>query len=129
MTTKQTPAISDERTDRVFAAPAPLSSDFRFDEKVANVFDDMVSRSVPYYNEMQRMTGEIAADFAVEGTNLYDLGCSTGTTIMALDATVKPGVRMVGVDNAEEMLVKAREKVAASGTTRPIEFVRADLHR
>jgi len=48
---------------------------------------------------------------------------------MALDAVIKPGVRMVGVDDSEEMLVKAREKVAELGTSRQIDFVRADLHR
>ena len=47
----------------------------------APFFDDMVGRSVPFYAELQRMTAEIASDFAVDGTNLYDLGCSTGTTL------------------------------------------------
>ena len=28
------------------------------------------------------MIAEMAADFAVDGTNLYDLGCSTGTTFL-----------------------------------------------
>jgi len=27
------------------------------------------------------MIAEMAADFAVEGTNIYDLGCSTGNTL------------------------------------------------
>ena len=28
-------------------------NDFSFDEKVADVFDDMLERSVPFYNEVQ----------------------------------------------------------------------------
>jgi tRNA (cmo5U34)-methyltransferase len=103
--------------------------DFRFDQATATVFDDMVGRSVPFYHEIQRMTAELAADFAVEGTNLYDLGCSTGTTLLELDRKVASGVRFVGFDNSEEMLVKGREKLAASGLQRPYDLRQTDLHQ
>jgi tRNA (cmo5U34)-methyltransferase len=89
----------------------------------------MVSRSVPFYEEMQRMTAEIAADFAVEGTNLYDLGCATGTTLAALDAVVKPGVRFVGLDNSGEMLAKARQKLGGQLVARPWELIEGDLNQ
>src|SRR3546814_6230819 len=62
----------------------------------------MVDRSVPFYHEIQRMVCEVSADFAAEGTSLYDLGCSTGTTLLALDRVVKPDVRFVGIDNRSE---------------------------
>ena len=71
-------------TDRIFADSGRKMSDFKFDRRTAHVFDDMVNRSVPFYDEIQRMTTELAADFAVPGTNLYDLGCATGTTLLAL---------------------------------------------
>ena len=51
--------------DRLFAGPRPLIEDFQFDDRTASVFDEMVSRSVPFYAEMQRMVGEMVADFAV----------------------------------------------------------------
>jgi tRNA (cmo5U34)-methyltransferase len=104
-------------------------TDFRFDRDTTAVFDDMVSRSVPFYHEIQRMTAEIAADFAVDGTNLYDLGCSTGTTFLQLDPVISPEVRFVGVDNSPEMLEKARQKLAEHQLTRPYEMVQADLHQ
>src|SRR5688572_24236163 len=97
--------------DRIFAERETRARDFTFDSRTAGVFDDMVSRSVPFYDEIQRMTGELAADFAVPGTNLYDLGCSTATTLVALEPLVDPAVRFVGVDNSAEMLAKAREKL------------------
>ena len=50
------------------------------------------------------MTCELAADFAIGGSNLYDFGCATGTTLLALHAVVDPAVRFVGIDNSEEML-------------------------
>jgi tRNA (cmo5U34)-methyltransferase len=115
--------------DKVFDEKAAPVLDFSFNQKVASVFDDMVSRSVPYYAEIQRMSCELAADFALPGTNLYDIGCATATTMIALDQQVDPSVRFVGIDNSEEMLKKAREKVAVSGTGRSIEFEAVDLHK
>jgi len=56
--------LRTERRDEVFARPDQPIGDFTFNAKVADVFDDMVSRSVPYYEEMQRMVCELAQDFA-----------------------------------------------------------------
>jgi tRNA (cmo5U34)-methyltransferase len=114
--------------DQIFAEPTPRARDFKFDSRTAGVFDDMVSRSVPFYDEIQRMTGELAADFAVPGTNLYDLGCSTATTLLALEPIVDQAVRFVGVDNSKEMLAKAREKLDQLPSARERELIQADLH-
>ncbi len=114
--------------DTIFAEQTPLVEDFRFNQKTAGVFDDMVGRSVPFYEEIQRMTGEMAADFAVPGTNLYDIGCATCTTFRFLDPVVHPEVTFVGVDNSQDMLDKAREKLAGSGFARPYRLVEADLN-
>lgn len=125
---KITSLLDTKNKDTVFHEADPKIGDFAFTAKVANVFDDMVSRSVPYYEELQRMTCELARDFARESTRLYDIGCSTATTLLALDAAVDPSVSFVGIDNSESMLAKARQKVEASRTGRPIELVAADLH-
>jgi tRNA (cmo5U34)-methyltransferase len=114
--------------DHVFAEPVERARDFKFDGRTAAVFDDMVGRSVPFYDEIQRMTAEIAADFASPGTNLYDLGCSTGTTLAALDPLVDPSVRFVGVDSSAEMLDKAEEKLGRLPSGRRRDLLRADLH-
>ena len=39
--------------DEVFKESVTKPSDFKFNNKVAGVFDDMVVRSVPYYEEVQ----------------------------------------------------------------------------
>lgn len=103
--------------------------DFNFKKKTAQVFDDMLTRSVPFYNEIQRMTTEIAADFAVPGTNVYDLGCSTGTTLIDLDKYLPRDTAFIGVDYSEDMLVKAREKFKKNKVTRKHKFIRADLNQ
>jgi tRNA (cmo5U34)-methyltransferase len=114
--------------DEVFADRSKLLLDFSFNREVAGAFDNMVSRSVPFYDEIQRMVCEVASDFAAPGTRLYDLGCSTATTLIALDRTVKPGVDFVGVDNSQPMLEEARKKLFTAGVQRPIELLCTDLH-
>ena len=114
--------------DRLFADKRPLIGDFNFGKQTAEVFDDMLQRSVPFYAEVQRMIGEFASDFAVEGTRLYDLGCSTGTTFLALDSVVPAGVQFVGVDSSQEMLDRARAKLTQSGMKRSFELQCADLN-
>ncbi len=114
--------------DEVFKESKRVA-DFAFDGKVAAVFEDMLDRSVPFYQEMQRMIAEMASDFAVEGTNIYDLGCSTGTTLLNLDSTTPPGVKFIGVDYSEEMLSRCRERLDRHGFKRDHELVCADLNQ
>jgi tRNA (cmo5U34)-methyltransferase len=128
---KQVPQLVLNRNekDQVFADNSAQVTDFVFDQKVAKVFDDMVSRSVPYYAEMQRMTGELARDFAKPNTNLYDIGCSTATTMILLDEVVDKSVKFVGLDNSQEMLDKAKDKMAQAGFDRQYELNVTDLNQ
>lgn len=119
---------SETVKDQIFAEDLKTASDFKFGEKVVTVFDDMVTRSVPFYQEMQRMVAEIAADHAQAGTDVYDLGCSTGTTMIHMNETVDPSVRFIGVDDSEEMLHKCGIKLEEIGFRRPYELVHADLN-
>lgn len=113
--------------DQVFTDKRP-PGDFSFSPQVAQVFDDMVSRSVPFYGEMQRMTTEIAGQFGREGTKLYDLGCATGTTLAVLDPILPPGIGFVGIDNSQSMLDQAHEKLQHLRANRSLDLVCADLH-
>ena len=115
------------RSDDAYREPRDSIGDFRFDAKVASVFDDMVTRSVPFYGEIQRMIVEIAKDYATPGTTVYDLGCSSGTTLIALNAALDSDIRFIGVDNSENMLEKCREKVGRERFERPIELINHDI--
>jgi tRNA (cmo5U34)-methyltransferase len=119
---------SDFNKDEVFKEEINKVSDFKFGEKVANVFDDMVNRSVPFYEEIQRMIGEIAADHAIAGTNVYDLGCSTGTTMINMNEQVDTAINFIGIDDSPDMLAKCRLKLNQVGFTRPFDLEVADLN-
>ncbi|TCL75758.1 carboxy-S-adenosyl-L-methionine synthase CmoA [Rhizobium sp. BK251] len=121
--------LRTELRDEVFAEAEQPVGDFTFNAKVADVFDDMVSRSVPFYEEIQRMVCELARDFAKPQTNLYDIGCSTATTLLSLDALVDPSVNFIGIDNAPDMLEKAGQKVQRSGARHNIDLQVGDLHQ
>jgi tRNA (cmo5U34)-methyltransferase len=115
--------------DEVFRDTLTKPSDFKFSSKVAGVFDDMVVRSVPYYEEMQRMMGEIAADHYKDNTNIYDLGCSTGTTLICMNESIPEHIRFVGIDDSPDMLNKCREKLVEAEFTRPYDLQVADLNQ
>ena len=62
--------------------------DFVFDEAVADVFPDMIRRSVPGYETVIPITGLLAAahlkKMPEERRLAYDLGCSLGATTAAV---------------------------------------------
>lgn len=114
--------------DEVFKEEINKVSDFKFSATVASVFDDMVNRSVPFYGEMQRMTAELAADFVQTGTDVYDLGCSTGTTLIGMNTLIPADIRFIGVDDAVQMLEKCDAKLKEVGFARPYDLRVADLN-
>lgn len=127
--TKNEPATVENR-DQVFNDPSRRVDDFAFNGEVTAVFDDMVDRSVPFYQEIHRMTAELAADYAQPGTNVYDLGCSTGHALLQIDAAMPPGgdVNFIGIDESVEMLAKCEAKLIAARIGRPYELRRGNLN-
>ena len=113
--------------DEVFRDTARPIGDFTFNEETASVFPDMLERSVPFYHEIQRMLVELAGDFAVDDTNVCDVGCSTGTTLRALDA-LSQDVTLIGFDSSQAMLAEA-EASLHSVLRHPHELRCADLNQ
>jgi tRNA (cmo5U34)-methyltransferase len=129
--TKAKKELPAQGTDKIFAAPRPRIDDFNFGEETAVVFDDMLGRSVPFYDEIQRMVAELSADFASPGSSVYDLGCSTCTTFLNIDKLLAPevDVNFVGIDSSEEMLVIARQKLDDSKFRHPVTLRCSDLNQ
>ncbi len=118
-----------EGKDAVFQKEMKIS-DFAFNQEVAAVFDDMVSRSVPFYDEMQRMTVELVRDFARNDTQVCDIGCSTGTTLAMIDhATPDINATLVGIDNSRDMLKQAKDKFESLNLQHAYELKCADIHK
>jgi tRNA (cmo5U34)-methyltransferase len=106
-----------------------MAEDFEFNEGVANIFDDMLARSIPFYADIQRQTVELAQRFVRPGSSVIDLGCSLGTTLSALAKAIDdPSVKFIGVDNSRPMLDKARANLEAAGVMSRCELREADLN-
>ena len=104
--------------DRLFRRRIDPVPSFQFNEEVASVFDDMAVRSIPYYEEVQRLTVELAAAFTRRSSRVYDLGCSTGTTLVALRQMLAEqraqDVQIIGVDSSPAMRDQAFAKLTNS---------------
>lgn len=91
--------------DNLFARPRDPGEPFRFDATVAPVFPDMISRSVPGYGELVRLTALVGKHFLKPGTRCYDLGCSLGAVSLALrEAAARQGCELIAVDNSPAMI-------------------------
>lgn len=85
-----------------------LVKQFEFDEKVVRVFDDMVTRSVPYYLQNQELIFSILSAILPKNAKVLDLGCSTANTLLALSK--RDDLELFGLDNSDEMLKRAKIK-------------------
>jgi tRNA (cmo5U34)-methyltransferase len=106
-----------DKKDRMFASPMERVTDFDFGESTAEVFDNMLLRSVPFYEEIQHMIVDIACQFARDGAVVCDLGCSTGTTLRMLIWRLRKTdrsahtVKLVGIDSSPAMLERAQKNL------------------
>lgn len=99
------------QSDKIFAGrhyPKPFS----FNHEVAQVFDDMVRRSIPLYCDVTRYTADLAVHFYKEGTSIIDIGCSTGTTTDLMGCQLRQAGQFLAIDNSPAMIEKAQEKLA-----------------
>ena len=89
-----------------------LPGDFVFDAKVANVFEDMINRSIPGYSTIITMIGVLAERYCQANSTIYDLGCSLGGASFAvLNRIQREDIELIAVDNSKAMIEKLKEAV------------------
>jgi len=109
--------------DEVFKKP--ISKQFEFDEDVASVFDDMLNRSVPFYKENLNLQIKILKEFLKDNDKIIDLGCSTGNFLIELAKKSDKKLKLIGIDNSEAMIKRAKQKAKAFGVK--IKFLNEDF--
>jgi len=102
-----------------------IKKQFEFDEEVASVFDDMLGRSVPYYKEVLELTTAFALKYAKENSNIYDLGCSTASTLINISKKSDLKLNLIGIDDSDAMLKRALQKAHAYGIE--IDLINDDI--
>lgn len=96
-------------TDKIYREKSQ-EKPFRFNEAVAQVFPDMLRRSIPGYGATIEAIGSLAARYVKADTNCYDLGCSLGAATIAMRQGIdKAGCKIVAVDTAPAMIARCRE--------------------
>ncbi len=119
--------VSEPR-DNIYAQPVPEPTTFRFDDRVAQVFPDMIRRSVPGYSTIIAMTGLLAGRFATPGSRLYDLGCSLGASTLAMRQNLQHAdCRIISVDNSTAMLERCRSVIDTDSHEVPVDLVCSNL--
>ncbi len=97
--------------DNIFSKE--IEKKFEFDEQVASVFDDMLSRSIPFYKENLELICNYLAHSIKPGDRVLDIGCSTGTFLLQLQAKVQQPLQLTGIDSSEAMIKRAGNKAKA----------------
>ena len=116
------------KKDEIFRSSRESAGGFEFNREVAEVFDDMVVRSVPFYLEQQSMLQRLARRFWIPGTAIYDLGCSTATTLIGLSGELPASGHLVGYDKSLPMLERAKRKIREHRRDEQIEVRFGDLN-
>ncbi|HEY9128355.1 MAG TPA: carboxy-S-adenosyl-L-methionine synthase CmoA [Sulfurovum sp.] len=106
--------------DKVFNKP--IEKKFEFDEAVASVFDDMLTRSVPFYDEVRKLVISLILAEQKEGKKVLDLGSSTAKFLLDLHSKMNVNMMLKGIDNSQAMLDRAKQKCQAFGANIDLEL-------
>lgn len=125
---KQSKFLTTIMKDSIYASPFGEIDAFKFDEKVAEVFPDMIQRSVPGYQAIISAIGLLAGRFARRHSVCYDLGCSLGAATFAMRHRITvPDCRIVAVDNSEAMIERFRKLLTQDPSGPAVESMCGDI--
>lgn len=118
----------DSSQDLIYSSPRAKVDDFSFDQQVAEVFPDMIKRSVPGYNTIIHTIGTLAQQFAQNNTRIYDLGCSLGEATIAMRrAITASNCEIIAIDNSAPMVERCTLHVNAFKSETPCQVVLGDI--
>ena len=102
--------MTDAPKDTLFQVET-IPEDFVFNERVVEVFDDMLDRSIPFYREVIEASARLLDNFLTPGDTVYDLGCANGSSLLEFGRLLQHrDFSFVGIDNSRPMLDRARLK-------------------
>ena len=114
--------------DKIYQKKMPRLSSFVFDKKVSAVFEDMAERSIPFYSNSIEAIGFILKRFPLPDGKIYDLGTSTGKTVIHLCETLPERKKdLIGIDNSEAMITKAKETASRYKSSKEAVFLTRDI--
>lgn len=114
--------------DKIFALPIDKIGDFSFDANVAEVFPDMIQRSVPGYSNIISAIGMLAERFATDQSHIYDLGCSLGAATLSMRRHIQAKqCKIIAVDNSPAMIERCHLHVNAYRSATEVDIIEGDI--
>jgi tRNA (cmo5U34)-methyltransferase len=110
------------KKDTVYAQPQAIIEAFTFDGQVADVFENMINRSVPGYQLILDMIGLLTEKYAQPQSNCYDLGCSLGASTLKIRQHLPATCHVIGVDNSSAMVERCRTNIARDHSQASVEI-------
>ncbi|OCG01799.1 carboxy-S-adenosyl-L-methionine synthase CmoA [Gilliamella sp. wkB308] len=118
----------NSKIDQLFSTPIDKLGDWTFDEKVAEVFPDMVQRSVPGYSNIISMIGMLAERFVQPNSMIYDLGCSLGAATLSIRRNIKhENCHIIAIDNSLPMIERCKRHIDAFKANTPVDVICDDI--
>ncbi|PIE71522.1 MAG: carboxy-S-adenosyl-L-methionine synthase CmoA [Deltaproteobacteria bacterium] len=112
------------KRDDIYAVPRTPMTPFTFNAEVVDVFDDMILRSVPGYQEILSRQAEMAARFYTDDSLIYDLGCSTGNFGAAFTRQMGDhAFHLISVDSSLPMMICCRSRLCTHTADERFSFV------
>jgi len=103
------------KPDTLYAESRKSVAPFEFNQQVAEVFQNMISRSVPGYALTLNLIGQIAAEYSQTSSNCFDLGCSLGASALKLQQYAAQDCNVIGIDSSSAMTDKCLQQLTALG--------------
>ena len=116
--------MRDLKKDNLYKKNLDKINKFKFDNEVASVFEDMVSRSVPGYKFLVENIGVLSKKFYQPNTIIYDLGsslCACSLSILEKLKDIK--VEIHAVDSSQAMIDICRRNIQR----KEIKYVQSDI--
>lgn len=100
---------------------------WEFDEDVTACFDDMLERSIPQLDVARNLVTSFAKRYALRGTTILDIGCSTGGMLQKLIETLgEMNYHYLGLDNSPSMVLEAQKRMEKMPK---VQIIECDLRK
>ena len=78
---------------------------WRFNKEIVDIFNEHIRKSIPLYDDIQKDIADMSVYFSQSGSNIIDIGTSTGNLINKLyTLNNNRNINFIGIDNETDMI-------------------------
>lgn len=120
--------MNSKSADKLYAQSRKLVDAFQFDEHVTQVFNDMITRSVPGYHMMLDLLGVLTEQTVTENSYCYDLGSSLGASTLAIRQNItQDNCQIIAIDNSLPMIESCQRVLDRYASKTPVTLVHESI--